>query len=71
MDRSDPDEPDYEELSYTFEIVEPDVSNTDAITLICHPSRRLTMDEYTEALQEFLNRIDIAQTMYDDCQTLH
>lgn len=50
------------ELEYAFEILEPEEGD-DSVTLICHPSRKLSLDEYIEALREFLTTFEVEGIM--------
>lgn len=58
MDDGDP----FEEYSYAFEFIQME-GDSDEITLVCHPSRKLSMDEYIEALYDFLKSFEVEGIM--------
>jgi hypothetical protein len=64
MERDDDSDPYGEEIEYMFEFVQA-VGDADTITLVCHSSRKLSMDEYVEALYDFLKKFEVEEILRD------
>jgi hypothetical protein len=60
MDEQDSDDPYAEYLTYEFILIESDEKDN-SIQLTCNPSRKLTLDEYIEALKQFISQHEVSE----------